>query len=244
MKTLPFGLLNSSEFYAIANRIVDACKQTISDNEFLIKLYAIINEANNDLRIGLGRSFNSEFTSVLLLTDEKRDKAFIGFRDYIRAYCNHGDAIKEEAATNLSVILESVGNNLHRMPYAVESTKLDVLFENLSTPKAKEALETIMAQEWLERLKTRQEEFEKTYHSKIDTEAGIDLPLLKNSKRTLITYIKGLLYYVETNKNMEHAQFVAIEEKINVIITDAVTIARNRETRKEKADKKSKNASE
>ena len=111
MKTLPFRLLNSNELYALANRIAEACKLTISDNEFLMTLCAFILAANQDFRRGLCRAFNSEFTSILLLSDEKRDGAFVGLRDYIRSNCNNGDTVKVEAATRLSEIMEETGNN-------------------------------------------------------------------------------------------------------------------------------------
>ena len=237
MKTLPFSLLNSNELYAIANRIVEACKLSLSDNEYLMKLCVLILVANSDLRRGLGRTFNSEFTSLLLDSDELRDNAFVGLRDYIRSFCNSGDTVKDKAGAYLSEIVSSVGNSIHRMPYATETTKLDVLFEDLDSPAAREALATIMATDWLERLKARQEDFESIYQSKIEADAGIDFPLLKNSKETITFYLKGLLSYIETNSKNEPALFGSTEEKIDSIITDAVSLARARGTRKENADK-------
>jgi len=237
MKTLPFSLLNSNELYAIANRIVEACKLSLSDNEYLMKLCVLILVANSDLRRGLGRTFNSEFTSRLLDSDELRDNAFVGLRDYIRSFCNSGDTVKDKAGAYLSEIVSSVGNSIHRMPYATETTKLDVLFEDLDSPAAREALATIMATDWLERLKARQEDFESIYQSKIEADAGIDFPLLKNSKETITFYLKGLLSYIETNSKNEPALFGSTEEKIDSIITDAVSLARARGTRKENADK-------
>ena len=237
MKTLPFRLLNSNELYAIANRIVEACKLSHPDNEYLMKLCVLILVANNDLRRGLGRTFNSEFTSQLLDSDEVRDNAFVGLRDYIRSFCNSGDTVKDKAGAYLSEIVSSVGNGINRMPYATETTSLDVLFENLSTPAAGEALATIMATERLERLKEKQQNFEKVYQSKIVADADIDFPLVKNSKEAITFYLRGLLTYIETNASYDSAQFGVIEEQINEIITDAVALARARGTRKENAEK-------
>ncbi len=237
MKTLPFTLLNSNELYAIANRIAEACKLTTPGNEYLMKLCTHIIEANNELRRGLGRTFNSEFTSVLMLADEKRDNAFIGLRDYIRACCNSGDALKDKAANDLSLMLENVGNTIYSLPYGAETTKLEVLFEKFSTSASQEELAAITAIDWLERLKARQTDFENVYQSKVEAEAGIDFPLLKKSKDTITFYLKGLLSYIETNSKNEPAQFSSIEDKINDIITDAVSLARSRATRKENAEK-------
>jgi len=237
MKTLPFTLLNSNELYAIADRIVEACKLSHPDNEYLMKLCVLILVANSDLRRGLGRTFNSEFTSLLLDSDEERDNVFVGLRDYIRSFCNSGDPVKDKAGVYLSEIVSSVGNGINRMPYATETTSLDVLFEDLSTPAAGEALATIMATERFERLKEKQQNFKKVYQSKIEADAGIDFPLLKNSKETITFFMKGLLSYIETNSQIEPALFGLTEEKINEIITEAVSLARARGTRKESAEK-------
>ncbi|HZK96489.1 MAG TPA: DUF6261 family protein [Prolixibacteraceae bacterium] len=244
MKTLPFRLLTSNELYAIANRIAEACKLTVSDNEYLMKLCAFILEANNDLRKGLGRTFNSEFTSSLLLADEKRDGSFIGLRDYIHACCNSGDDLKDEAARSLSLIVEAVGNTIYALPFAAETTKLDVLFEKFDGPAAREALATIAATDWLERVKARQADFEKVYQSKIETEAGVDIPLVKSSKEAITNYLKGLFAYIATNVNDDATQNRALEEKIDGIITDALTIARSRATRIENAEKDTAKATE
>lgn len=238
MKTLPFSLLNSSELYAIASRIVEACKQTNGKDEYLMKLCSYILEANVDLRKGLGRTFNNEFTSVLLVADEKRDGAFLGLRDYIHACCNSGEDAKEEAAKKLSDLLSAVGNTINRMAYAAETTKMDVLFERLNSAVAQESLGIIKANDWLERLKARQADFENVYQSKLESDTGIDFPLLKKSRQSITINLKGLLIHIETGCLYDSAQFAAIEEKINEIITDAVTIVRSRGTRKENAEKK------
>jgi len=238
MKKLPFSILSSTEIYSVTNRIAEACKLAVKDNEYIKELCELLIEGNNNLRKGLGRTFNSEFTSVLLHYDELRVNAFIGMRDYIHACCNNGDEIKEKAASYLSSILEAVGNTLYSLPYSEESTKLDLLFEKFDASAAREAIATINATDWLERLKTRQADFEKVYHSKVETEAGIDFPLLKTSKNTIKFYLKGLLNYIETNSKKDTARFSSLEDQINEIITDIVTLARARGTRKENAEKK------
>ncbi len=238
MKTLPFSLLNSSELYAIASRIVEAYKQSNGVDAYLLKLCTYILEANSDLRKGLGRTFNQEFTSVLLVADDKRDGAFLGLRDYIHACCNSGDDAKDEAAKKLSDLLSAVGNTINRMAYAAETTKMDVLFERLSSPAAQESLGIIKATDWLERLKARQADFEKVYQSKIESDAGIDFPLIKKSRQSITMNLRGLLIHIETGCLHDSAQFGAIEEKINEIITDAVSLVRSRLTRKENAEKK------
>jgi hypothetical protein len=83
-----------------------------------------------------------------------------------------------------------------------------------------------------------QDKFEETYKSKVDAEAAIDLPLLKDSKIRVSKALYALLTYVESNVELHSAQFSPIEQKINEVITDIVAIARARITREENEKKK------
>jgi len=98
------------------------------------------------------------------------------------------------------------------------------LIEALKTSSAQQALETIGAIERFEELKSSQDEFEKTYQSKVETESVINYPLVKDSKFRIKKYLKTLLYYIDTNSDLDGVLFGAAKEAINQIITDTVAI--------------------
>jgi hypothetical protein len=242
MKNLPFSILNPNELYTISCRIVEASMDAFSSNAYVTTLCERIERGNRDLAKGLGRSLNSEFTSVLLDKDQVRDNAFIGLRDYIRAFCHSSDTEKATAATTLAIIFENVGNTVYTMGYAVETAKLNILIGNLSSPLAQQAIATIDATEWFEHLKTGQMEFEKVYKTKVETEAFIDYPLVKDAKEKISRYLRALLSYIETNSDLDAAQYAAPKDIINEIITKIVSTARARNTPMMDAETASENA--
>jgi len=238
MKNFPFSILNSNELYTASTRIVDASKGALSSDPYTSTLCLHIGQGNSDLAKALGKAFNSEFTPVLLVRNQERDDGFICLRDYASS-CSHGkNSIQAAAGRSISVIFDNVGNSVANLGYAKETAKLNTLIEALETPSAQQALATIGATERFEELKSSQDEFEKTYQIKIKTESDINYPLVKDAKLRITKYLKTLLYYIDTNSDLDGVLFGTAKEAINQIITDTVTIARSRATRIENAEDK------
>ncbi len=238
MKNLPFSLLNSNEIYTTSCRVNEACKVSFSGDEFVVTLCSNIDTGNRDLAKGLGKSLNSNFTPLLLLQDQARDNAFIGFRDYASSYSHSSDNVMAIAGLNLTAIIETTGNSIHSMGYAVETAKLNTLIANFGTPAALRDMETIGATKWYNELKTSQDAFETIYKTKIDTESAIDLPLIKESRGRITKFLRALLNYIEISGEMDSKIFGPINDKIDEIIIEITAIARARQTRKGNVVKK------
>jgi len=233
---MPFSILNSNELYTASTRIVDASKATLGSDPYASTLCLHIGLGNNDLAKAFGKALNSEFTPVLLVRDKERDDDFISLRDYASS-CSHGKNPEQVAAgRSILSIFDNVGNSVYYLGYAAETAKMKTLIEALETSSARHALETIGATERFEELKHSQDEFEKTYQGKIETESAINYPLVKDSKYRIKKYLKTLLYYIDTNSDLDGAIFGAAKEAINQIITDTVAIARSRATRIENTE--------
>jgi len=205
-------------------------------------LCSSIDQGNNDLPKGLGKSLNSDFTPLLLFQDRVRDNAFIGFRDYASSFSHSADEAKATAGKNITGIFETTGNSAYALGYSVETAKLNSLILNLSAPASLKDMESIGATEWFEALKTSQTEFEKVYNSKIDIESAIDLPLIKEARDRITKYLKALLSYIGINAELDSVKYGAVSDKIDEIITEIVTIVHARETRNGDAPKKSEEA--
>ena len=242
MKNLPFSLMNSNEIYTTSCRINEACKVSITGDSFIGTLCINIDQANVDLAKGLGKSLNSDFTPLLLAQDQARDNAFIGFRDYASSYSHSSDSVMATAGRNLTVIIETTGNSIHSMGYAVETAKLNALIANLGTPAALTDMGTIGATKWYDELKTSQDEFENIYKAKIDTESAIDLPLIREARARITRCLRALLSFIDMNGELDTAKFGALNSKIDEIITEITAIARARETRKGNVPKKPEEA--
>ena len=236
MKNMPFSTLNSNELYTASNRIVDASKAALGKDQYVSTLCLRIGQGNSDLAKALGKALNSEFTPVLLVRDKERDDAFISLRDFASSCSHSKDPKQATAGRSIQAIFDNVGNSVYYLGYAQETAKLKTLIEALETSSAQQALETIGAIERFNELKSSQDEFEKTYQSKIETESAINYPLVKDSKYRIKKYLKTLLYYIDTNSDLDGVLFGAAKEAINQIITDTVAIAHSRATRIENAE--------
>ena len=242
MKKLPLRSLTSNELYTTSGRIVEACKTSPGENEYIATLCALVVKANSDLIKALGKALNSEFTPLLLQKDLGRDNGFIGLRDYISSYSHSSDPAKAAAGKNLSLIFDAAGNTIYTLGYAAKTAKLNALLTNLNASSAQKDLELIGAVDWFKQLQIAQNEFEKIYKTKIDTESAIDSPIVKDAKEQIYRYLKGLFSYIDINCELQSEKFPPLSDKIDEIITDVLTVIRSRETRKEKADKKQEKA--
>ena len=237
MKELPVSILSSAELNTFANRLVGVSNEALADNPYVVTLGTLIAKSNADLSVSLGKTLGSEYTSKLLVQDQVRDHAFIGFRDYVSSFTHDKNVEKKGAAIVLASIIENVGNTIYMLGYAVESSKMNSLITNLRTPQAQQAIETIGAGEWFEQLTTSQEEFEKLYKTKVEADSEINYLTIKDSRMIISRYLQALLIFIGTNSDLDGAKYEPVKDKINALITDAVAVARGRISHGENADK-------
>lgn len=234
-----FSSLSSNELFTGAVRTVNVVKDPLSDNGFVAALCTRIEKGNDDLSKAMGKALNSEFTSQLFASDEARNQAFIGFRDYVRSFTHSNDGSVKTAAVSLAFIFEHVGNTIYRLGYVEKTAKMKTLLSNFSAPAAQNSIVTIGANQWMNLLETSQEAFEKVYKEKVDTESVIDNPIVYDAKQRITRYLKALLSYIDVSCDLDEGEkYVGIRDKIDDIITEIMTISRARGTRSENADKK------
>ena len=70
-----------------------------------------------------------------------------------------------------------------------------------------------------------------------DRPGVINYLTIKNSRTIISRYLQALLIYIGTNSDLNGAKYEPVKEKINVLITDAVAIARGRITHVENVNK-------
>jgi len=237
MKDLPVSILSSAELNIFANRIVGVSNEALSDNPYVVALCTLIAKSNADLSDSLGKTIVSEYTSKLLMQDQARDQAFIGLRDFISSYTHDKNVEKKVAAITLASMIENIGNRIYSLGYAVESSKMNNLISNLGTPQAQQAIDTIGAGDWFEQLTTTQEAFEVLYKTKVEADSEINYLRVRDSRVIIARYLQALLNYIGTNSDLDGAKYEPVKEIINVLITDAVTVARARITHAANVDK-------
>jgi len=186
----------------------------------------------------MGKNLKSDYTNLLIDKDNRRDNGFLGLRSFINSQLHSPNSEKAAAANKLAKLLGANGYSIHRLGYVDETAKLNTLISVFKKPENTALLTIIMADEWFTELINSQEDFENTYNSKISNESGMNFPLLKESKNIIVQYLRPLLTYVESNSWLNEEKYVSVEVKVDEIIKDIVTIARNRITRSENEKKK------
>jgi hypothetical protein len=243
MKHLPFTQLDTNETYTASVRILDIVKQDLADDPYVKSMIPLLIDGTTGMERAMGRILKSEFTTLLKKKDEIRDHYFIGLRDHLSSQTHN---LKNEemmhAATKLYAVIEELGVGLYYLGLVDETAKLNALLSSFKSTENMSLLTLTGAADWFSYLADAQEDFETTYNSKIGKDATVDIPLIRVSKDSIKRNMTPLLGYIQTNALINPSVFKPVEEGINIVITDIVTIARARKTREEseKKDKKKK----
>lgn len=237
MNDLPLSILDSYELYTGSKRIHDAVSSTLSADNYVKSLCLQILDGTKGMEQAMGKALKSGFTSLLFDSDKFRDDSLLGFKSYIHAYTFCADLAKKAAALSLEDAMNEVGRNIHRLGYVDQTAKANTLIDKLATDEAQQNISTINATEWHDQVVTTQKNFETVYQNKTDVESKINLPLLKDSKKKINVAMVSLLNYIETNSMLNTPVYRALEQKLNELIAEIVTIARARITRAENEKK-------
>jgi hypothetical protein len=231
MKMMNFSLLTPEEIHAFAIRLLAIIKPLLKIDELLASVYQLLEKAGASLATALGIGRGSEYTSKLVNADGARDRAFVGFRDYVGAITYYPLEKEATAALVLQAVIEARGNQLYSESYAIETSQLNSLLDDLKNPAAREAITLINGSSWLEHLTKTQDNFEAIFQQKIDTEATQELPIITKSKPQLVHYVKKVLDHIDTKAEIDAANFSPLVKQIDEMIVSFMTVARARKTR-------------
>lgn len=176
MKAFPFSLLNSDELCTSTERINHITEEIGANDPFIGQVRQLMAESSQALSNAIGSSRSSDFTGRLLESDGQRDSAFIGLRDYAKAFANHRDPEKAGAGKKLVDLIQQRGWSLYRQGYMVETSQLNALIADLESESYTPAIQLVGAETWLTDLKETQNAFELLYQEKVDTESGEEYP--------------------------------------------------------------------
>ncbi len=232
MKEFNFSIFSSDELYTLSDRTVQCMNDSGLEDPFNDKVTECLVSNNADLSKAIGRNLKSELTPEILSADEKRDKCFVGMRDYVYAFRNSTNQSKAEAANRLSAKIENQGWTLYRLSLPKQTASMNALFAELDKPESQADIATLAATDWYADAKNSQTNFESVYQTKVNKESEVNIPLMKESTRYIRFFLKGLYSYIEVNTELTPATYKVISDKLDKIITDVSTIARARQTRK------------
>ncbi len=236
MKNLPSTILTTEEIYTFAVRLKEFLKEAGIDDQFISEILPILIKESEEVSYVLAKTAGSVYTKQVNDKDDSRDKAFVGLRDYIHAYTNSPDDEKAEAAVLLSSIINERGNTLHNLGNAAESAELNLLFNEMDKPAPQQALEKIDGISWYINLKSEQADFEEVYIKKVEVDSMDNLPTTREIRKKISKLINVILLYIDHKTDYFEEIYKPLADKVDELVTNTVSIARARKTRKDNKD--------
>ena len=227
------SLLLPSELNTISTRIVNVIKTVNTDYALITQIIDLIENDIEKMEDALNKERGSKYTEEIQHRDSIRDTAFISLRDSIKSSSNRLNPTISKDGKQLLEIINKHGWTLYRLPYSQESARIKMIIDDFETTEANAAMARIGAIPCLGEFKTAQADFEKIYNEKISQESKKNFPLIKDAKTVLSRHITTLIFNLGVLEEIGTEGIENSVGEVNKIITEAMTIARARKTRKD-----------
>ena len=233
MKNIPIHILNVEECYALNERLLNVFKADFVEEVFVGELLPHLVEVNADLSAIMANTGSSALTKQLAEKDRARDVAFIGFRDYCKAFVSAPGRVQSAAARRLMVLIRKVGWSLQAQGYTEQTASEEALIEALAEPDYAEAVTAINAATWVQNLQETNAAVEAIVEQKNESTAHDDVPPSRECKRRMVKYMKPLLNYLEIMAEIKPEIYANTVIRIFEEIEYVTTSAKARRTRRE-----------
>ncbi len=229
IEKLHTSLLTPSELSVVGSRLSRCIEEAALGEDFIERIIQLVKADINKLELVLTEDLADNSTEELARMDAVRDDAFTAMRDFVKACANRQDEKMSTAGKFLVMLFQKQGWALHHESYVKESSKLALLFDDLSQPEATKAMETIGAVSWFEELKAAEKEFEKGYEANYSSEVRMNYTRFGKVRNTLSKHLITLLDCVQITSETRNSEDVKLTiSKINEIIAEATQAAKSR----------------
>ncbi|GET26670.1 DUF6261 family protein [Prolixibacter sp. NT017] len=189
--------------------------------------------AFDQLGASLVKERGSILTEAVEAADNYRDRAFIALRTYIEACSFRRNEAFNAAAAPLIRTIHKYGWGLQTQGYAIESSKMDNLIDDLEkmTENA-DALAAISAGPWLAEMKEEHEAFKQAVSDRDNEQAGRNPIKTIDARKAVIAAINDLFGAIEFLYKMnEDEQYKSMALKINEVTARMNATVKGRKTR-------------
>ena len=223
---IPYSKLSIEAVLELANRCVDIIATKHPEDPLLTVPLTDVDKPLQRAKIAIASSRKKELTEEIGDADFKRDRMFVGFRKYLEAQqFKDWERPVQKAAMSLLSIVEKHGKSLHREGLTVQSALLASLFEELDSEQSKADLETIGAQEWLDRLKKFQEDFSVLIQRRDELESKKDIPTKADAKAELVQKLTVLISGLDFLTNTQATKYGEAGKLVNEVVDRVVLLS-------------------
>lgn len=181
-------------------------------------------------------------TEKLLKADASRDVAFRGFYNSLKLYESFPETEKTDAAVALLKEINKYGKDIDRMNYAQESGALNNLLQDLAEEKNAALIGLLHVEDWLEKLKTAQTEFDALFVSRESENAGKQSGDVREARSAVQDMLDRLGKMINACELVYGAEaYAPVCEKVNEAVTYGRQQAARHPGRKPKEDSNKEN---
>ena len=234
MSKLSISLLNAEECLALNERLLNVLQSDLKQDTVVNKVVPHLIDLSTNLSNLLSRAGNtSDITDQLAEKNKIRDDAFISFRDYCVVFTHVPVPKQVAAAEKLVALVRRIDWRLYAQGYTEQTSSQKSLLKALAEPEYAEAVTTIKATNWINYMKTSNDDFERVLALKNEFMARKKGLTLVECRRKMLTYMKPLLGYLKLMNTIDPNSYKDAMALIDEAIEYVSTIAKSRQTRKE-----------
>lgn len=230
LKLLLVSFFTTGELSVLSQRIIKIVL-TIVDEPFIMEIIGLLQKDVELLQKTRDIIRKSKHTPELQMKKELRNDALDGLKDFCKACVKkHKTETYHKSAVELYTLLKEYKSSVSGKGTIEQTDGIHRLIHDLS--EMKKQIQTINAKEWVEDLIGAQEAFESYYHLKVEAEKEEGVPQISDLVNSLKKHLHALIVNLDIVAELRPEKLSEIEPKISEYISDTMTTARARKTRK------------
>ena len=147
-----YSYFSLERLHALSGKIVELLQLKFAEQEMIATVLEPLAPQMATALKAIGSSKKQPLTPTIRLADRARDDSFISFKDTIKAGLRRHNEAYREACEALWSVIEKNNTKLYDLPDDDETSVIDSLIADLSTPRNQAYLALINATEWLNEL--------------------------------------------------------------------------------------------
>lgn len=237
LKNLISSRLNGEESAECAERFNSVLAPIAPTDPTTLKLLDMIIALAIQLRTALGISRANSLTKAVTEKDAERDRAHHDLTKYLRGMQAHLDPAIAQAAQRLYGIIRQFGITISSESYAVESSRIKALVDELSDARNSADVELIGLGDHITALRLTEEAFCKAHLELLNSKADIGvIPHISDLLNPMRKLLRHTVDYIAVMEVVDPDKWADTVKDVDEIITELNARVRARQTRESNED--------
>ncbi len=226
--------LLDDERVTLINRVVPSLEAISPEKDsFLPEIVAALASSQEELAFAMSRQRSSKLTQKMKEADDLRDNAIVLIKDALSYYSRKKSGGYAAAALLLLEKFEEAFSSVNLENNTLETNRINIFLESIADDSFTAAITTLNLNTEIEDLREGNEQYEALRKERAQLKEEDDLPLLVPSRRKFNKNLSFLEEYLSFKIDVGSTLHQNLADEVTVPITEIMTVARARETRKD-----------